>query len=390
MAFASKFDEIRGPLSMVRFMHTADWQLGMKASQAGSSAGAVRQARFAALHAMADLAKKEHVDFVVAAGDIFEDHDVDDLVVKKCINALERFAPVPVFILSGNHDPLVAGGVWQRSSWRQAGPHVKLLENQNEVAVGPNAVLYPCPLTQKFSRTDPTASIPNRLDDDKRVRIGVGHGALDILPEKDLNFPISAGCPERTGLDYLALGDWHGTLHHGKCHYSGAHEQTKFGETDPGNVLIVEIASAGEQARVRSVRVGQLRWTEHRILLSDPSDVVKLEAEIRAAGDLAARLVRVRSDCLAGVAQDAFERLDTLRLQIIEEALYADWPALVPAAPIGPGELPGGLMAAANAVLETIIDGRIPEQAGRELAGIDKNTVLQARQILHHLGGKAA
>jgi DNA repair exonuclease SbcCD nuclease subunit len=362
----------------------------MKAAQAGARAADVRQARFVSLHEIARVAKAEHVDFVVVAGDVFEDHDVDDLVVKKCVDALERFAPIPVFMLPGNHDPLSAGGVWQRSSWRQAGAHVKILQDNNEIPVNSDVVLLPAPLTQKFGRADPTANIPRRSSDDRRIRIGIAHGALDILPERELNFPISAKRPEEAGLDYLALGDWHGTLHHGRCHYSGAHEQTKFGESDPGNILIVEIASAGEQPRVRSVRVGHLRWTEHKILLSDISDVTKLEAEIRASGPLETRLVRVRPDCLVGVSADAIERLETVRSQILEEILYADWPELVPATPVGPGDLPGGLMSDANIVLETILDGRIPDQAGRDLAGRDKATVLEARQLLHHLGGKAS
>ena len=64
-----------------------------------------------------DLAKSEGVDFVVLAGDTFDSHEIDNLVVERAVEILSTVADLPVFVLPGNHDPLVAGGVWDRRAW---------------------------------------------------------------------------------------------------------------------------------------------------------------------------------------------------------------------------------------------------------------------------------
>jgi len=59
---------------VVKFVHTADVQLGMKALQAPEAAEQVRAHRFDALASVMDLAKREAADFVLIAGDLFEDN----------------------------------------------------------------------------------------------------------------------------------------------------------------------------------------------------------------------------------------------------------------------------------------------------------------------------
>jgi len=61
---------------MVRFLLTADVQLGMRATDVPEVAAEVRQARFEALRRVVALAKEEAVDFVVVAGDLFQDNQV--------------------------------------------------------------------------------------------------------------------------------------------------------------------------------------------------------------------------------------------------------------------------------------------------------------------------
>jgi len=80
---------------------------------------------------------------VLLAGDMFEHHDVDEPVVRKTDAVLDSFAPIPVFVLPGNHDPLIAGGVWDRQSWRRVEVHgmylwfKPVLAGRRRVAVEP-------------------------------------------------------------------------------------------------------------------------------------------------------------------------------------------------------------------------------------------------------------
>jgi DNA repair exonuclease SbcCD nuclease subunit len=369
----------------VKFLHTADWQMGMKALQAGEKAKAVRAKRFETAERVVELAKREHVDFVVVAGDLFEHHDVDAAVVHKTVAVLDRFAPIPVFILPGNHDPLVDGGVWDRPSWQRVGGHVKLLREAAEVPVHDGVALYPSPLKQKQSGLDPTAWIPARAPEDARIRIGVAHGALDVLPERG-NFPIAAHRAEEAGLDYLALGDWHSFVHNGRTVYSGTPEQTSFREKDPGHVVIVEISGAGAEPRVSKRPVGALRWTEHHCTICDRTDVDSLRTALRHAGPVANQLLRIESHLDPSVPPDVLDELRALWKELSEEAFFLDWPVeTLDIAPDVPTHLPAGLVADIDEALAAILAGRVPDGPASAAAREPAEVIHEARALLRRI-----
>jgi DNA repair exonuclease SbcCD nuclease subunit len=372
----------------IRFLHTADWQLGLKAVHAGQRAKAVRDRRFATAEAVAALARREAVDFVLIAGDLFEHHDVDDAVVRRAVKALDDLAPLPVYVLPGNHDPLVPGGVWDRSAWRRAGPHVHLLRSAGEVPVADGVVLLPAPLSQKHSTLDPTAVLPQRGAGDARIRIGVAHGALDVLPERG-NFPISASRADDAGLDYLALGDWHGFVQHGRAVYPGTFEGSSFGEREPGDVVIVEIAAAGATPRLARHRVGTLTWTQHEPAIADGTDVDHLRRTILGAGPLAAQLLRVRPKLAADLPDEVVSELRALHGELGEEAFFLDWPSetleIVSDAPLA---LPEGLLAAVDEDLRALADGRLPAILAGNGAPPDPDALREARSRLARIAAE--
>jgi len=377
---------------MVRFLHTADWQIGMKAAHAGEKAKAVRQKRFEAAGRIVELAKQKDVDFVILAGDTFEHHNVDNAAVKRTVDILNRLDPIPVYVLPGNHDPMVPGGVWDRDAWERIGSHVTLLGERQEYCCGDDVTLYACPLAQKQSGLDPTAWIPCREDGDDRVRIGVAHGSLNILPDR-VNFPITADRPEQSGLDYLALGDWHGYRISGRTVYPGTMEPTSFSEQDPGNVVIVEIDEAGAKPRIEACHVNSLTWTEITREIHIIDDVESLDAYIRSLGPPESLLLKISPDLGECTDSRALQRLETLREELLESIFYLEWtdPVRQPVIGEGAGRLPDGVLSQVDETLATILDGRIPEGAGHQFADRDPEVVQAARILLHRLaGGRSA
>lgn len=382
---------MRGDDTMpVKLLHTADWQMGMKALQAGEKAKEVRSKRYETAARIVELAKREAVDFVLLAGDLFEDHDVDESVVRKTVAVLDSFGPIPVFVLPGNHDPLIPGGVWDRQSWQRVGAHVTLLGRAQEVIVSDRVAIYPSPLHQKQSAMDPTEWIPSRASDDERIRIGIAHGSLDLLPDRS-NFPIAAKRANETGLDYLALGDWHGFLQHGRAVYSGTMEQTSFNENDPGNVAIVRIADAGDEPVISKQRVGKLAWSEHRPNIHDVTDIEQLRNAIRDKGALAVQLIRMVPDLDPTVSDEVVTDLESLRKELIEEAFLLDWPEDTLNVGIETAvSIPEGAFADVDSCLAAILEGRIPEGPGREVASTDLSVVMEARALLRRLAREVA
>ena len=85
----------------MKFLHTADWQVGMRATQLGDKGERVRHARLESARHVIEEALREKVDFVLVAGDTFENNGVDRIKVREVAKILGG-ARCPVYLISGN------------------------------------------------------------------------------------------------------------------------------------------------------------------------------------------------------------------------------------------------------------------------------------------------
>lgn len=268
----------------MKFLHTADWQIGMRAAHVGIAGAGVREERIAASQRVIEVARQAKAEFVLLAGDTVEDNGVDRVLIQKVVDILSGFNG-PVYVIPGNHDPLIPGSIWEHPAWKSAS-NVHVLGSPEPMEID-GGILFPCPISARHSRMDPTAWI--KPDNRKVIRIGLAHGTVQGIHQEEPDYPIPVDAAARCGLDYLALGHWHSTTMYPdstgavRMAYSGTHEQTKFGERDSGNVLIVEIVAHGAKPIVTPVSTGKLRW-------------LVVEEKLRAEGDLAQ--VRERIEAL--------------------------------------------------------------------------------------------
>jgi predicted phosphodiesterase len=219
----------------VRFLHLADLHIGLRVSRFEESiVKKIQEARFLALDNALRIAQERRVDFILIAGDIFDDNAVPLVDALRVFDDLKG-KPVATFILPGNHDPYRAGSVWQRSPWNAwEGTRIRLLSERKPVPFSENVVIYPCPVIQKTSLDDPTGWIEKPAAPSSAIRIGVAHGTVmdrATLPPDD--HPIPVGAAGKRGLDYLALGHWHGAkvFDGGRMAYPGTHEQMGYGKS---------------------------------------------------------------------------------------------------------------------------------------------------------------
>ncbi len=258
----------------MKFLHTADWQLGMKAVQVGGAGERVRAERLKTAERIVRLARDQHVDFILLAGDTFEDNAVERVLIQQTADLLGGI-DLPVYLIPGNHDPLVPGAVWEHPSWSSK-PNIQILSEEKPVPL-PGGRLYPCPVREKFSRKDLTSWIP--LETTSEIRVGLAHGSFEGVGGDDLELPIPRDAASRAGLDYLALGHWHSLAlfpegqGDTRTAYPGTPEPSRFGERDSGKILIVEIDAPKSPPRITPMTVGGLAWEV-------------LEADLRKEGDL--------------------------------------------------------------------------------------------------------
>jgi len=266
---------------MPRFLHTADWQIGRQYSRfAPDDALALAEARLATVGAIAQLASTEGVDGVLVAGDVFDAQTVSERTVRRLFNALQAY-PGPWVMIPGNHDAALAESVWTRALRLGAVPanvHLALEAGVVEIPEAGLAVLA-APLTQRHTYGDLTAWFDGAATAPGLLRLGLAHGSVEGVLAADIDSPnpIAQDRARRARLDYLALGDWHGT----KCiddrtWYSGTPEQERFKDNGAGQVLLVTIDGPGAVPQVAARPVGQYSWHQWQVELTVASDLHQL------------------------------------------------------------------------------------------------------------------
>jgi len=303
---------------MVRFLHTADWQLGMTRRYLGADAQPrFSAARVDAVRAIGSLAAARGCDFVVVCGDVFETNQVERQVVVRALDAMAATPEVTFYLLPGNHDPLDASSVFRSPTFVQHRPsNVVVLDRPGPMAVSPGLEIVAAPWTSKRPLTDLVGAAISELAVDGTQRVVVGHGAVDYLSPDSAN-PALIGSAlvdqalERGQVHYVALGDRHSTTavgRSGRAWYSGAPEATDFRETDPGNVLVVEMDDGS--VSVDPVRVGTWEFVQYDAEVSGEADLDVLDAFLDGLPNKARTMVRLGLVGQLSLAEKA--RLDSM------------------------------------------------------------------------------
>jgi DNA repair exonuclease SbcCD nuclease subunit len=282
---------------MIRFVHTSDWQIGMKRHFLGAEAQArFDEARLEAIRKIGKIAADEGCEFVVVAGDVFDSNFLERRTVYRALEAIAE-AKVPFYLLPGNHDALDYSSIYRSPNFAERKPsNLVVLAEPGIHPVEPPAHSTPraveilaAPLRTRRPLSDPLADAVERarqqgqLQDKKGLRIAVAHGQVDaIAPGGADPALISLEAAQRNigeGLiDYIALGDRHSTLsvgETGRIWYSGSPEPTDYDEQDPGNILIVELN--GSECRVDKRKIGTWEFIRREVELSGTQDLEALD-----------------------------------------------------------------------------------------------------------------
>ncbi|WP_203300870.1 metallophosphoesterase family protein [Marinobacter sediminum] len=266
---------------MPKFLHTADWQMGRAFTRFETEDGAALvEARFEAIEKLAQLATEHQCDAVLVAGDVFDAQTVSDRTIRRVFNATQSFSG-PWVMLPGNHDAALAESVWTRAERLGAVPgNVHLALQPGVINLEPQKLSILCaPLTQRHTYGDLTEPFTGYESPEGCLRIGLAHGSVQgLLPEEiDSTNPIAPDRAEASRLDYLALGDWHGTKQiNERTWYSGTPEPERFRNNEAGNALIVEVSEPGASPKVTCIPTGRYTWHQWRETLSVQSDLEQL------------------------------------------------------------------------------------------------------------------
>lgn len=261
----------------LKFIHTADWQIGSKFTNFDpEDAYALFDARFDVVEKIAKYANTNNIDMVVVAGDVFDTQTVSDRTIMRMFNAMNHYKGLWIFI-SGNHDAALAESVWQRAQRLDCiKDNMYLALNNETITIDKlNLMVLPAPLTQRHTTLDATQWFDTVTIPKDKFVIGIAHGSVQgIMDHAITNNLINVDREVIKQLDYLALGDWHGTQQiNSNCWYSGTPETDRFRNNDSGNILEVEIEAPGGTPSVKKINTSRYKWFSWEFNILIPADV---------------------------------------------------------------------------------------------------------------------
>lgn len=305
----------------MKFIHTADWQIGKVFKQFGAKEETLRQARLAAIERLGELARTNGVQHILVAGDIYDNEAPNTITLRAPIERMKPFADIQWHLLPGNHDPYRPEGVWDRVAQLGLPAHIHVHRTPAPVPLADDAFLLPAPLLRKSEFNDLTEWMDNATTPPGALRIGLAHGAVtNFASEGEATNPIDPARPAKARLEYLALGDWHRTLQIGPAiWYAGTPEPDRAGGQERGTALLVEISGPGASASVTPLTVGNYRWITRTEHLGDDSELADLDQRLRNEQDLSRLILRLK---LEGTLPLAAHAKLQRRLVDLEAALF--------------------------------------------------------------------
>ena len=258
---------------MLKLLHASDIHIGAKFSSFGEKAAAQRQALLDAFAKIIDLAISEQVQLLLIAGDLFDSNFPSYQsvsFVKEQLKKLDKEG-IRAVILPGTHDCLSRDSIFKRENFTIGMAHIFIFDNPEETRKEfpeLDLMIFGKPNISNKSPDSPLASLkgnPRTLraeqspyddkarDSKSKYKIAMAHGSVQIegkaAPD---DLPISFQDIADSGMDYIALGHWHGAQDFSsgkvKAWYAGSPEityQEGKGGLGQGYALIVEIGQNG-------------------------------------------------------------------------------------------------------------------------------------------------
>lgn len=281
----------------VRFLHLADLHLGSQLKtqhrQSRASKEILDSAVYVAVERLFDIALEEAVDFVVVAGDLY-DEDARSVKANAFLTEqFERLADqnIPAYVAYGNHDPVGS-----------ATTYVELPDNVHEFDhEEPEEFLYPDPDApeariwgQSYRDRHESRSMYRRFapSDDRIPNVGVLHTGLN--PDGRRYVPVGRSKLEtKDDIHYWALGHVHGPrvfTNEQPIAYPGVPQGRQITEPGLGGGYLVELDSGGA-ADIEFVPTSPVVWQTVDVDVSgeDVASIPDIRRAVeRAADDLSA------------------------------------------------------------------------------------------------------
>lgn len=276
---------------MLKFLHTSDIHIGSKFASFGEKAALQRQALLDAFAKIIDLAIKERVQLLLIAGDLFDSNFPSYQSVSFVKDQLKKLDSAGIYavILPGTHDCLSRDSIFKRENFTSGTAHIFIFDNPEETKKefpDLDLTIFGKPNLSNKSSDSPLAFL--KADDSKsKYKIAMAHGSMQIegkaAPD---DLPIAFQDIADSGMDYIALGHWHGAQDFSsgkvKAWYAGSPEityQEGKGGLGQGYALKVEIGQNGTNVSPVKITNKEIKEVNFDLQMFDGRDALYQEIE---------------------------------------------------------------------------------------------------------------
>jgi DNA repair exonuclease SbcCD nuclease subunit len=241
----------------MKFIHTSDLQLDAPFAFLGEVGQRHRQQLLGTFDEILHLVRRDNYQLLLISGDLFDSNRPGQPTVDHVVNRL-RDVSIPVCILPGNHDAFDSNSIYRRTVFP---PNVTIFTDRLKLKVFPelDLAVYGNAVLGVGRDVAPMANL--RPSEEVQWHIAMAHGNVVSGLVKDPDRPILESDIASCGMDYVALGDWHGfgDYSQGKVRafYSGSPEPMAFDQRESGYVAGVSLGKEG--VKVEKIRVGKVQ-----------------------------------------------------------------------------------------------------------------------------------
>jgi len=202
---------------MLKILHTSDIHIGAKFSAFGNKAELQRKSLLDSFGKIVDLAISDQVHLLLIVGDLFDSNypsyqSID--FVKSQLKKLDS-AGIQTIILPGTHDCLSQNSIFKREKF---GEQLSRLYIFNDTKVNKlefsdiDLTVYGKANISNKSVESPLSFLGQFPDRSKtKYNIALAHGSIQIEGKSASDdLPIYLKDISSSGMDYIALGHWHG------------------------------------------------------------------------------------------------------------------------------------------------------------------------------------
>ncbi|CAM3151782.1 metallophosphoesterase family protein [Sporolactobacillus spathodeae] len=307
---------------MIRFIHAADLHLDRPfeglSDLPASIHERVKNSIFEALDQLVHHAVMEKVDFVILAGDIFDDSRRSIRAQKQFIRAMDVLnqSDIPVCLVFGNHDYLD-----NHSKRLDLPANVHVFPERPEpfrieTASGEIAAVYGFSYHRRHISEDMVKYF--KKDGNADYHIGILHGAQRMAASEDVYAPFTIEDLRAKAFDYWALGHIHkreSLASDPPIEYSGDIQGLSIKETGEKGISLVALDASG--AHVQLLPTASILWETAELSIAPPhlnlNDIDEALSQVREKNRLRDRAVFLR---VKAIVTKAEQEMDVLEQEI--------------------------------------------------------------------------